>query len=33
VCLACGKGMHQGEFKKTDDFIVHWGCSGLPRKR
>ena len=33
VCLTCGKGMHQGEFKKTDDFIVHWGCSGLPRKR
>jgi hypothetical protein len=25
--------MRQGEFKEMDDFIVHWGCSGLPMKR
>jgi len=31
-CFYCGKGMHQGEFKETGNFIAHRGCSGLPKK-
>lgn len=33
VCFHCGEGMRQGEFKIDGDYISHWGCSGLPKKR
>jgi hypothetical protein len=31
-CQECGKGMAMGEFRVIDDYVAHWGCSGMPTK-